>query len=167
MVKNSPANAGDAGWIRGLRRSSGGGHGNSLQYSFLENPMDRGAWQVTATGLQRVGHNWETNTSLSLQGVIIICIIKLCFLNGTSEWQIWLNTKTWVKKVDAGETVICGNGSGLIYWSGRKKWVTCNYRFSLPLASASSSIVNFITCFEQILFFFFLPNHSLCRQEAN
>ena len=50
MVKNPPANAGDkrdAGSIPRLGRSSGGGHGNPLQYSFLENPMDRGAWWAT------------------------------------------------------------------------------------------------------------------------
>ena len=47
MVKNPPANAGDAGdmgSIPGWRRSPGGEHGNPLQYSFLENPTDRGAW---------------------------------------------------------------------------------------------------------------------------
>ena len=47
MVKNLPINAGDAGdvgSIPGLRRSPGGGHGNPLQYSCLENPMDRGVW---------------------------------------------------------------------------------------------------------------------------
>ena len=38
MVKNSPVNAGDAGWIPGLGRSPGGGHGNPLQYFCLENP---------------------------------------------------------------------------------------------------------------------------------
>ena len=46
-VKNMPANAEDlrgAGSIPGLGRSSGGRHGNPLQYSCLENPMDRGAW---------------------------------------------------------------------------------------------------------------------------
>ena len=50
MVKNLPANAGDvrdAGSIPGLGRSPGGGHGNPLQYSCLENSMDRGAWQAT------------------------------------------------------------------------------------------------------------------------
>ena len=44
MVKNPPANAGDMGSIPGSGRSSGEGNGNSLQYSCLENPMDRGAW---------------------------------------------------------------------------------------------------------------------------
>ena len=48
VVKNSPANAGvvrDLGSIPGSRRSPGGGHGNPLQYSCLEDPMDRGAWR--------------------------------------------------------------------------------------------------------------------------
>ena len=50
MVKNLPANAGDireAGLIPRSGRSPGGGHGNPHQYSCLENPMDRGAWQAT------------------------------------------------------------------------------------------------------------------------
>ena len=50
MVKNPSANAGgvrDAGSIPGLGKSPGGGHGNPLQYSCLENPVDRGAWQAT------------------------------------------------------------------------------------------------------------------------
>ena len=59
VVKNLPANAGDVrdmGLIPGLGRSSGGGHDNPLQYSFLENSMDRGAWRATVHGSQRVGH---------------------------------------------------------------------------------------------------------------
>ena len=43
-VKNSPANAGDADWALGLRRSPGGGNVNPFQYSCLENLMDRGGW---------------------------------------------------------------------------------------------------------------------------
>ena len=57
MVKNSPANAGDvrdAGLIPGSGRSPGGGHGNPLQYSCLENPMDRGAWWAMAHRVQRI-----------------------------------------------------------------------------------------------------------------
>ena len=49
VVKNPPANAGDlrdAGLIPGSERSPGGGHGNLLQHSYLENPMDRGAWRA-------------------------------------------------------------------------------------------------------------------------
>jgi len=56
MVKNLPAHARDikdASSVPGLGRSPGGGHGNPLQYSCLENPMDKGAWQAS----QRVGHD--------------------------------------------------------------------------------------------------------------
>ena len=55
--KAPPASAGDirhVGSIPGLGRSPGGGHGNPLQYSCLENPMDRGAWGLQFVGLQRV-----------------------------------------------------------------------------------------------------------------
>ena len=45
--KESACNVGDLGSIPGLGRSLGGGHGNPLQYSCLENPMDRGAWRAT------------------------------------------------------------------------------------------------------------------------
>ena len=44
VVKNPPANAGDAGSVPGSGRSPGEGNANPLQYSCLENPMDRGAW---------------------------------------------------------------------------------------------------------------------------
>ena len=47
LVKNLPANARDAGSIPGLGRSPGRGCGNPPQYSCLENPRDRGAWQAT------------------------------------------------------------------------------------------------------------------------
>ena len=50
MIRNLPANAEDArdvGSIPGSGRSPGGGHDNPLQYSCLENPMDRGAWRAT------------------------------------------------------------------------------------------------------------------------
>ena len=56
VVKNPPANAGDIrdpSLIPGLGRSLGGGHGNPLQYSCLENPMDRGAWRVTVHGVAK------------------------------------------------------------------------------------------------------------------
>ena len=56
VVKNLPANAGDirdVGLISGLGRSPGGGNGNLLQYSCLENPMDRGAWQTIVHGVPK------------------------------------------------------------------------------------------------------------------
>ena len=56
MVKNLPANVGDirdSGLIPGLGRSPGAGNGNPLQYSCLENPMDRGAWWATVHGVAK------------------------------------------------------------------------------------------------------------------
>ena len=58
MVKNPPANAGDArdtGSIPGSGRSPGEENGNQFQYSCLENSMGRGAWWATVWGMQRVG----------------------------------------------------------------------------------------------------------------
>ena len=58
VVKNLPANIGDVrdvGSISGSGRSPGASHGSPLQYSCLENPMDRGAWQVT---VYRVANSW-------------------------------------------------------------------------------------------------------------
>ena len=55
VVKSLPANAGDArdtGSIPGSGRSLGGGNGSPLQYSYLENPMDRGAWGLQSIGSQ-------------------------------------------------------------------------------------------------------------------
>ena len=65
LVKNPPASAGDTkdsildlilGSIAGSGKSPGEGHGNPLQYSCLEDPMDRGAWPWSI-GSPRVGHN--------------------------------------------------------------------------------------------------------------
>ena len=53
MVKNPSANAGDVGSIPGSGRFPGGRHGNPLQNSCLENPMDRGAWRATVHGVAK------------------------------------------------------------------------------------------------------------------
>ena len=68
VVKNSPANAGDVrdvSLMPGLGRSPGGRNGNPLQYSFLENPMDRGAWWAT---VHAVTQSWTLLKRLSMAG---------------------------------------------------------------------------------------------------
>ena len=68
VVKNLPANVGDVrdtGSIPGSGRSPGGGHGNPLHYSCLENPMDRGPWQATVHGVTK------SQTSLSAYTQIV------------------------------------------------------------------------------------------------
>ena len=60
VIKNPPANAGEAGdmgSIPGSGRFPGGRHGNPLQYSCLENPVQRGAWRATVRKVVRVRHS--------------------------------------------------------------------------------------------------------------
>ena len=76
VVKNPPNDTGDirgTGSIPGSGRSPGAGHGNSLQYSCLENPMDRGAWWVTVhrvaksrTRLMHLSKNARTSIKAAL-----------------------------------------------------------------------------------------------------
>ena len=78
MVKNLPANAGDArdvSLIPWLVRSPGGGNGNPLQYSCWENPMDRGTWRAAD---QRVTKNHTAEhrqTSLRLTNISLLCFV--------------------------------------------------------------------------------------------
>ena len=69
VVKNPPADAADVrdlGSIPGSERSPGGRNGSPLQYSCLENPMDRGAWWTTVHG---VAKNWRLLSDLTLTSV--------------------------------------------------------------------------------------------------
>ena len=56
VAKSSLVNAGDSGSMPRSGRSPGEGNGNPLQYSCLENPLDRGVWWLQSMGSQRVGH---------------------------------------------------------------------------------------------------------------
>ena len=82
MVKNplvNPGDIGDAGSIPELGRSLGGGNGNSLQYSCLKNPTDRGAWQATVhRGCKESDTTEATNTQSQSRNV-------LCFHSGQSR----------------------------------------------------------------------------------
>ena len=66
--QESAHNAGDLGLIPGSGRSPGKGNGYSLQYSCLENPMDRGIWQATIHGVARVRHDLVTKTKQTKMG---------------------------------------------------------------------------------------------------
>ena len=62
------------GSVPGLGRSLEGGHGNPLQYSCLENPMDREAWQATVHGVARVRHDLETKPLQPCAHIIILLL---------------------------------------------------------------------------------------------
>ena len=75
-VKNPPANVGDlrdVGSIPGSGRSPGGGHGNPLQYSCLESPMDRGAWRATVHGVAKTRTRLsQLSTQYSFLGLVMV-----------------------------------------------------------------------------------------------
>ena len=72
MVKNPPANAGDIrnlGSVPGWGRSPGGGQSNPLQYSCLENPMNRGVWWTIVHGITKT---WTPLKQLSTQHMVVV-----------------------------------------------------------------------------------------------
>ena len=87
VVKNQPANTGDIrdmGSIPGPGRSSEGVHGNLLQYSCLENPMDRGAWQAT---VHRVAKSQTQLKQLSSHACSHSRMQDTSGKKGKSEWK--------------------------------------------------------------------------------
>ena len=105
VVKNLPANRGDTrevGLLKGLGRSLGEGNGNPLQYSCMENPMDRGAWQAT---VHEVTNCWtslitQQNTEQKIPQILTKCVYAHCFhkvdtidnnnwINNTDSFQSW------------------------------------------------------------------------------
>ena len=92
-VKNRPANAGDirdSGSIPRLGRSPGGGHGNPLQYSCLENPMDRGAWQAT---VHRVADSNVTEATQHTHTILFLCANLLKLFTFIKDFNIFINSK--------------------------------------------------------------------------
>ena len=81
MVKNSPANARDAGSIPGSGRSPGEGNGNPHQYSCLGNSMDRGAWWATIHGVAKN----QTRLKKLINSMALIIPIELQVERGSKE----------------------------------------------------------------------------------
>ena len=69
VAKNLPANARDTDLLSGLGKSPGKGNGNSLQYSCLGNPMDRGAWWAIAHGVAESKLTQQLSMHICIQGV--------------------------------------------------------------------------------------------------
>ena len=89
--KNLPANASDSGEpgsIPGLGRSPGEGNGNPLEYSCLENSMDRGAWCTESMELQGVEHNLGTKQLYIWSTVSSCLVIKIFVRISVALWVI-------------------------------------------------------------------------------
>ena len=89
----------DAGLIPALRRSPGEGHGNPLQYSSLENPMDKGAWWAT---VHKVAKSWTWLKQLSMHAQVIYSLKFSCYgiwtLQGTTIIHKYILFKIYVWK---------------------------------------------------------------------
>ena len=80
MVKKLPANEGDMGLIHGLGRSAGGGHGNPLQYSSLENPWTREPGGLQSMGLGKSWTQLSDQTTTQLHYKVIITYHKYIYI---------------------------------------------------------------------------------------
>ena len=78
--EETACNVEDLGLIPGLERSPGEGNGNLLQYSCLENPKDRGPWQVAVDGVSK-SQTWLSDEHFFL------CILEHCYLGGNAKLQ--------------------------------------------------------------------------------
>ena len=101
VVKNSPANGWDlrdAGSIPGMGGSPGGGHGNPLQYSCLENPMDRGVWRAA---VHVDAHNPTQLMWLSTHAYVYVCVcVCVCVCVYSKDTASLENHNTNFKKCE-------------------------------------------------------------------
>ena len=114
MVKNLPASAGDtrdSGSVLGLGRYPGEGGGNPLQYSCLENPIDRGAWWATVYGVTK------SQTRLSTFSTTINIFRVMIFTDNTSKFTLRKNTHIKHFQIFKWQ---CSQGLVPRYWVGQK-----------------------------------------------
>ena len=98
--KESACNAGDLGSIPGSGRSPGEGNGNPLQYSCLENLMDRGAWRATVHGVTRVGHDLATKLPTILGPSLVAQRVKCLPAMWETRFHPWIGKIPRRRKCD-------------------------------------------------------------------
>ena len=110
VVKNQPATAGDVkdfGSIPGLGRPLGEGNGNPLQYSCLENPMERGAWWAIVHGVTKESNMTEwLNSSNSSSVIVFGKMLHICALNVFIYWFQLSVTLRHTKLIQAERTLL-------------------------------------------------------------
>ena len=136
VVKNLPANAGDIrdlGSIPGSGRSPGGGHGNPLQYSCLENPKDRGAWRAT---VHRFAKSQTRLKGLSMLSHIFKTYWSKFYLGSTDQQRTILLCNSFkinilILKLTWGKTSL--SSTPLVQWPescvSNKRWMNRRNKF--------------------------------------
>ena len=143
VVKNPPANSGDIrdkGSISGSGRSPRGGHGNPLQYSCLENPMDRGVWRAT---VHKVAKSWTRLMWLSTaHGTCLVFngIINKMMLMYKRETQHCKTIILQLKKKREGEM------KGREVWASSVEWSGLHFCYELK---GSGSLAIYIYIYRQ------------------
>ena len=97
MVKNLPANAGAMCSIPGSGRSPGEGNGTPLQYSCLENPMDRGAWWAIVYGAAKESDVTEQTTNTFI--IPTVAMVEWVYIRQNSTYCIFFNGKKSLYKL--------------------------------------------------------------------
>ena len=118
--KESACNAGDLGSILGLRRFPGEGHGNALQYSCLENPMDRGVGQVT---VHRIAKSWTWLCDFHFF-TRINANTGFCGSTNSTLFCLWvLNMVNKIQKYSKEQNISCTIGKAILKsTTGTAKW---------------------------------------------
>jgi len=127
--KESACNAGDLGSIPGLERSPGGGHDNPLQYSCLENPVDRGAWRDCSPWGRKES---DTTERLSTHTACEASLIELFQLQGSSQ-PVTVNF-WWAA------TAL------LVYKALGSFWFFCRKHCTFVSSSSAKCIVDVVSC---------------------
>ena len=104
-VKNPPAMQETPGLISGPRWSAGEGNGNPLQYSCLENAMDRGTGGLQSMGSQRVRHNWATNT-FTLGRSVVKNLPANAGNTGGSRYHLCVRKVPWRRKWQTHSSIL-------------------------------------------------------------
>ena len=114
VLEEFACDARDLGSLPGFGRCPGGGNGNPLQYSCLENSMDREACRATVQGLQRVGHNWRDLARTHAYGYLQSHGL---FNYWRTFWLLWILKKIWLAVIITCMQFLC------VYIHFQTSWV--------------------------------------------
>ena len=137
LGKESACSAGGLGLIPGSGRFLEGGHGNTLQYSCLENPMDRGAWWATIHGVARIRRDWATKHKHSP-----ICYLRAQARKGSSYCVSWSRKKqNKTKKTQLCIYLVPNNTGCMVTDAHRSLWLGFGHSWAWCIISGLQAFV--------------------------